>query len=345
MATTSSKGLLLKTILVGIVLLGLYLSYKISFGSNVKISANTYYFYVPEKSSPSVVADSLKKRGFIKSRWSFKIMTSVKGFESINPGMYELKNGWNNLDLIRHFKEHQPKPTIFITLPALQSRNAMISSICKGTNIHPDDVWKLLNDKKFTKELGGFSTESVFSIFIPRNYRIYKNSTANDLLQRLNQEYLLFWNQERLEQAQDMGLKPYEVIILSSIVYSETKSEEEMPVIAGVYLNRIRINMRLESDPTLIYAAKKYGTKRVLNKDKNILSPYNTYKNKGLPPGPIYIVPSWVVDKVLEYDGHDYLYFCANDDLSGEHIFAETYEEHKENAQRYHEKLNEKNIY
>ena len=142
-----------------------------------------------------------------------------------------------------------------------------------------------------------------------------------------------------------MGLKPSEVYTLSSIVYSETKQENEMPIIAGVYLNRIRINMRLESDPTLVYATRKFGTKRVLFKDKNVNSPYNTYKNKGLPPGPIYIVPSWVIDKVLEYDGHDYLYFCANHDLSGGHVFAETYEEHRENAQRYHEKLNKENIY
>ncbi|HWZ22745.1 MAG TPA: endolytic transglycosylase MltG [Cytophagaceae bacterium] len=345
MASAKSNGLLLKTILVGIVLLILYLGYKISIGSNMKISADTYYFFVPETASPQTVADSLKNRGFIKSRWSFKIMNSIKGVEEIKPGMYELKNGWSNLDLINHFKIHKPKPTVFITLPALQSRSGVVSAVCKGTDIHPDDVWLLLNDKKFTKELGGFNKESVFCIFIPRNYRIYKSSSAKDLLERLYQEYLLFWNADRLEQAQDMGLKPSEVSTLSSIVYSETKQEDEMPVIAGVYLNRIRINMRLESDPTLVYATRKFGTKRVLFKDKNINSPYNTYKNKGLPPGPIYIVPSWVIDKVLEFDGHDYLYFCANHDLSGGHLFAETYEEHKENAQRYHEKLNKENIY
>jgi UPF0755 protein len=148
-----------------------------------------------------------------------------------------------------------------------------------------------------------------------------------------------------MAQAMDMGLKPYEVSILASIVYSETKLVDEMPTIAGVYLNRIQKNMRLESDPTLLYAGKKTGVRRVLLKDKNISSPYNTYKNRGLPPGPIYIVPTWVIDKVLEYEGHDYLYFCANHDLSGGHVFAETYDEHKENAHRYHDKLDEENIF
>ncbi len=347
MATKNPNGRfhLLKIVLVGIGILVLYLCYKIPLGSNVKISAPTYYFYVSENFSPEMIADTLKERGFIKSRWSFRTMANIKDLNEIKPGMYELKNHWNNNELINHFREHQPKPTIFIKLPSLQNRNAVVNSICKGTTIHPDEVWKLLNDKKYLKELGGFTKESVFCIFIPRNYRVYTNSSAKDLLERFYNEYLLFWNADRLDKAQDMGLKPWEVSILSSIVYSETKLEEEMPTIAGVYLNRIQLNMRLESDPTLIYASKKFDTKRVLLKDKNINSPYNTYKNKGLPPGPIYIVPSKVIDQVLEYDGHDYLYFCANYNLAGGHLFAETYEEHKENAQRYHEKLDEENIF
>jgi UPF0755 protein len=345
MANTKSIGRSLKIILTGMGVLLLYLCYKTFIGSNVKITADTYYFYVPEKFSASQIADTLKERGFIKSRWSFRTMADIKNLEIIKPGMYELKNNWSNQDLIKHFKEHKVQPTIFIKLPVTQSRNALINSICKDTKIHPDDVWKLLNDKKFTQALGGFNKESIFCIFIPRNYRIYKNSAAKDLLERLYQEYLLFWNEDRLEKARDMGLKPSEVHILSSIVYWETKQEKEMPVIAGVYLNRIQLNMRLESDPTLIYATKKLGTKRVLLKDKNVISPYNTYKNKGLPPGPIYFVPSNVIDHVLEYDGHDYLYFCANHDLEGGHIFAETYEEHKENAQRYHDKLDEEEIF
>ena len=345
MATSKTTGLKLKISLLIFVLLILYLGYKITIGSNIVISADTYYFYVPEKSTPSAIADTLEERGFLKSWLSFKIMADLQKLEEIKPGMYEIKNGWNNRKLIKHFNSFKPKPTTFITLPSLQNRNNLINAVCKGTNIHPSDVWKLLNDKKFVKELGGFNKESVFGIFLPKNYRIYKNSSAEELLKRLYQEYLLFWNHERLEQATDMGLTPIEIYVLSSIVYSETKLKEEMPIIAGVYVNRIQKNMRLESDPTLVYATKKFDTRRVLNKDKNINSPYNTYKNKGLPPGPIYIVPSWVLDKVLEYDGHDYLYFCANPDLAGGHVFAETYEEHKENAQRYHEKLDEENIF
>lgn len=345
MAKGKSKGFNFKIILILLALLVAYVLYKSTIGPNVNIAADTYYFYIGENSSPEAIADTLKRRGYLKSRLSFKTMAYIQKLEKIKPGMYELEKNWSNIKLIRHFKEYQPKATVFVTLPATQNRNSMIQAICRGTGIHPDDVWKLLNDKKFVKELGGFTKESVFGIFLPRNYRLYKNSTAEELVKRFYQEYLLFWNSKRLGQATDMGLRPYEVSILSAIVYSETKLVEEMPVIAGVYLNRIQKNMRLESDPTLIYAGKKFGVKRVLFKDKNINSPYNTYKNRGLPPGPIYIVPTWVIDKVLEYEGHDYLYFCANSDLSGSHVFAETFEEHKENAQRYHQKLDDENIF
>jgi UPF0755 protein len=345
MAKGKSNGFKLKIILIFLALIVFYLAYKTTLGVNVNIQADTYYFYVAENSSPETIGDTLKKRGHLKSRLSFKTMAYIQKLETIKPGMYELQKNWSNIKLINHFKKYQPKPTVFVSLPATQNRNTVIKAICKGTEVHPDDVWKLLNDKKFVKELGGFTKESVFAIFLPRNYRLYKASTADDLVKRFYQEYLLFWNNKRLGQATDMGLKPSEISVLSSIVYSETKLVEEMPTIAGVYLNRIQKNMRLESDPTLIYAGKKFGARRVFFKDKNVDSPYNTYRNRGLPPGPIYIVPIWVIDKVLEYEGHDYLYFCANSDMAGGHVFAETFEEHKENAQRYHQKLDEENIF
>ena len=188
MVTTKSKGVKLKVILFAFTLLLSYLVYKITIGSNISISADTYYFFVSEKSTPETISDSLKKRGYMPSRLSFRLMASIKGLEEIKPGMYELKKDWSNLKLINHFKTHKPIPTVFITLPSLQSRKNVIYALCKGTNIHPDDVLNILNNKKFVKELGGFNKESIFSIFLPRNYRIYKTSSAEDLIKRLYQE-------------------------------------------------------------------------------------------------------------------------------------------------------------
>ncbi len=334
-----------KVLLFTLSIVILFLLYKITIGSNVQINADTYYFYVSEKTSASDIADSLKKREAIGSRLSFRIMSAVFDLDEVKPGMYEIKKEWNNYKLLSHFKTFKPKQTVFVTLPPMQRRGNMLEALCRGTGIHPDDVWKVLNDKNFVQELGGFSTESVFAIFLPRNYRIYKKSDAKSLVERMYQEYLFFWNKKRLSKAKEMELTPEEVTVLASIVYSETKLNTEMPMIAGVYLNRIQKNMRLESDPTLVYANKKFGTKRVLRKDKNIDSPYNTYKCKGLPPGPIYTVPTEVIENVLDYEGHDYLYFCAKHDMSGEHIFAETFEDHLENARKYRDKLDEENIF
>jgi UPF0755 protein len=154
-----------------------------------------------------------------------------------------------------------------------------------------------------------------------------------------------FWNEDRLEQAEDMGLSPEEVYILSSIVYCETKNYEEMPLVAGVYLNRLKKNMRLESDPTALFASNSRGARRVYNKHTSVKSPYNTYQNKGLPPGPICLPPPEVVDAVLDYEDHDFLYFCAKEDSSGTHNFASTYEDHKVNAENYRKSLNKRKIF
>ena len=161
----------------------------------------------------------------------------------------------------------------------------------------------------------------------------------------MHQEYLNFWNDERLAQAENAGLTPSEAIILSSIVYAETKNEEEMPVIAGVYINRLKQNMKLESDPTLVYATGDFNTRRVYKNKKNIFPGYNTYRKKGLPPGPIYYPPVKAIDAVLNYAEHDYIYFCAKGDTTGCHTFAATFEEHKENADKYRKYLDSKKIF
>lgn len=169
MASGKTSGLKYKIIFLSLALVVIYLTYKTTLGSNVHINADTYYFYVAEKSSPEAVADTLKKRGFLKSRLSFKAMAYFLDLENVKPGMYELKKGWNNYKLIGHFKKHHPKTTVFITLPALQNRNSVITTLCRGTKIHPDDVWALLNDRKFVKELGGFTQRiRLWNFFTPQ---------------------------------------------------------------------------------------------------------------------------------------------------------------------------------
>jgi UPF0755 protein len=176
-------------------------------------------------------------------------------------------------------------------------------------------------------------------MFIPNTYMVYFNVIPDDLINRFNKEYHRFWTVERLDKARSLGLTPIEVSILASIVQAEISEEEEGPIVAGLYLNRLKKDIPLQADPTLVFATGDFTIKRVLNVHKEIDSPYNTYKYTGLPPGPINMPYISSIDAVLNYKKHDYLYMCAREDFSGFHNFASTMDEHLKNARRYQRAL------
>lgn len=161
----------------------------------------------------------------------------------------------------------------------------------------------------------GFNKDNVLAMFIPNTYEVYYDVSPEDLIERMYQEYRRFWNEERMAKANALGLTPIEVSILASIVQAETVKREEAPVIAGLYINRLKKDMLLQADPTLVYAAGDFSLKRVLNEHKEIDSPYNTYKYKGLPPGPINMPEIYFIDAVLNYKPSNYLYMCAREDF------------------------------
>ena len=173
-------------------------------------------------------------------------------------------------------------------------------------------------------------------MFIPNTYEVYWTVTPEEFLERMHKEYEKFWNEERTAKAEQTGLTRTEVSTLASIVIEETKYEPEMPVIAGVYMNRLHKDMLLQADPTVKYAVGDESLTRVLNRHLTVDSPYNTYKYKGLPPGPITIPTVAAIDAVLNYQHHNYLYFCAKSSLDGQHAFATSLAGHMENAKRYH---------
>jgi UPF0755 protein len=183
-------------------------------------------------------------------------------------------------------------------------------------------------------------------MFIPNTYEFYWNTSAEEFVERMAREYKRFWTEERKQKAGVIGLSQSEISTLASIVQSEQAAHvDERSVVAGLYLNRIRMGMRLESDPTLIHAIGDYTIKRVLNVHKQVDSPYNTYKNAGLPPGPILLPETTSIDAVLNADQHNYIFMCAKDDFSGYHNFAVTYRDHVNNAKRYQKALNARKIY
>ncbi|HWL00047.1 MAG TPA: endolytic transglycosylase MltG, partial [Parapedobacter sp.] len=190
----------------------------------------------------------------------------------------------------------------------------------------------------------GFDSANFLSMFVPNTYELYWNTTTEQFADRMHNEYEKFWNDERRQKAETINLNPQEVAVLASIVKGEALHTDEMPAIAGLYLNRLRKGMLLQADPTVIFANNDFTIRRVLYRHLRTDSPYNTYLYRGLPPGPIMMPSIAAIDAVLNYQQHDYIYMCAKDDFSGYHNFAVTQAEHNINARKFQQALNERNI-
>jgi UPF0755 protein len=335
-----------KFILILSALFLLFILYRIFLGSNVNIRSEKFWVYIPAYAQTDKIAEILSDKEVINNSLSFKLMAYFMDFNKLREhGLYEIGKDWNNYQLIAYLRAAKPIPAVSINIPFFYNRSNLSAYLGKKLHIDPLEINRLINNKAFLKKYKRLDPHNAYCIFIPGSYYVSKKPDARDVFEMMYSEYLHFWNEERLEKAEDMGLTPEEVYILSSIVYLETKNYEEMPLVAGVYLNRLKKNMKLESDPTALFASNKGGARRVYNKHTSVKSPYNTYLNKGLPPGPICLPPAGVVDEVLNYDDHDFIFFCAKEDSSGTHNFAVSYEEHKINADNYRKSLNKKKIF
>ena len=323
----------------------LFASWYITVASNTAFRSSAYYIYISRGTDIEELTDTLVKRKIIKLGLTFNWMASMMNVETLRPGMYRLEKGWGNYQILSFVDDAEIRSSQLIDLAEFRSRKRTIKELCKLTNIEEETFLDLLKDEDEVDDLGGFTTESVYCIFRPGRYRFYKNSTPKEVLEYMACQYTQLWNDERRAECKRLDLTEDEIVILSSIVYSETKQRSEMPTIAGVYINRLHDNMKLESDPTVLFAHTSMDSKRVSNKQLAIESDYNTYRRKGLPPGPICIVPTFVIDEVLKYDSHKFYYFCAKGDKSGCHNFANTYNEHLVNAKKYRSGLNKKKIY
>ena len=211
-------------------------------------------------------------------------------------------------------------------------------------NTSKEELLTLLKDADVLADLG-FDTTTIMAMFIPNTYQIYWNTPALDLLKRMKKEYHRFWNEDRMAKASAIGLSPEQVITLASIIEEETVKPEEYPVIAGVYINRLNRGIKLDACPTLKFVLGDFTISRILDRYLKINSPYNTYMYAGLPPGPIRMASIKVIDSVLNYQKHDYLYFCAKSDFSGYHNFSKTLRQHNIYAREYHQELNKRKIW
>lgn len=302
------------------------------------------YLYVRTGCMYADVVKMLKDSNFVVDIESFDWVARQKNYpQLVKAGRFKIRNGMSNNQLINMLRSGAQDP-VKVTISKSRSIMKIAEAIAAKIEVDEAELYMLLNDNAFLSKYGK-TRETAFTFFIPDTYYFNWNTNARQFLERMNDEAVKFWDVERLNKAKAINLTPSEVYTLASIVEEETLKNDEKPDVAGVYLNRLRIGMPLQADPTVKFAVGDFEIKRILNKHLAIESPYNTYKHKGLPPGPICTPSKSSIDAVLNYHKHKYLYFCAKDDFSGYHAFARNLIEHNANAEKYRKALNKNKIY
>ena len=299
----------------------------------------TYYLYIyPHDDFESVCRKLDESGGCLQIESFIKIAEWMKYPDNIKTGRYAIASGMNNLDALKMLRRGNQEP-VRITFNNIRLIEDLANRLSEQLMISSEDLMILLNDSAYCQSLE-FTRETIPAMFIPNTYETYWNVSAETLLQRMRREYMAFWNTSRMVQAQRIRLTPLQVAILASIVEEESSLAGEYPVIAGLYVNRLKKGMPLQADPTIKFALGNFGLQRILFEHLTVDSPYNTYRHAGLPPGPLRIPSITGLEAVLHHSKHNYLYMCAKEDLSGRHNFAATLSEHNENAERYRAALN-----
>lgn len=297
-----------------------------------------FVLLIPKGASFKTVLDTLEKHQLVRDQLSFRFLAKVLSYpERVKAGRYLINSETGNFELIRKLRNGR-QDAIRLVINTFRLKEDLAGKLSKQLPFDSTFIYIHLDSNGYVSQFG-FNKETIPCMFIPNTYEILWTSSFESFMSKMNKEYTKFWTTERKEKAQKLALTPTEVGILASIVEGESKKSDEQSRIAGVYWNRLKTGMPLQADPTIVFAWKDFTIKRVTGKYTAISSPYNTYRLTGLPPGPISIPSSQVIDKVLSLEKHSYLYFCAKEDFSGYHSFASSYEEHMQNAKRYQRAL------
>lgn len=262
--------------------------------------------------------------------------------ESFKPGHYVLRPGMSVIEVARMLKLGLQTP-VRVTINNVRTPQQLAAKLARQIDADSTALATALTSSRLAAE-AGFDSVTLFSMFIPDTYEFYWTVSPEEVVRRMKREYDRFWTAERDAKRRRSGLSRLEVMTLASIVYEETRKTDEMPRIAGVYINRLRRGIPLQADPTVKYAMQDFGLRRILHRHLKFPSPYNTYINKGLPPSPICMPGRNAIDAVLDFEEHDYIFFCARPTFDGYHNFARTLREHNANARAYAKELNRRNI-
>lgn len=310
---------------------------------------NTTYLYVDADDNVDSISQKIESQTAPESMRVFHLFAGLLNLKDrIRTGRYEVSPQHTMLNLIRDIRNHHEKP-IMLVVPSTRTMDAMAGKLANQLMLDSASIEQYLKDEGNIKAWG-YTKETLPGLFIPNTYEVYWDVSIPKLMERMQKENAAFWNEERMNKLQEVSqyageeMTKEKVITLASIVDSETADDGEKPTIAALYMNRMRKPMALQSDPTVIFAVGDFSIRRVLHEHLKVESPYNTYRNLGLPPGPIRVPSIAGIDAVLNHDKNDYIYMCAKEDFSGTHNYAVSYGEHLRNAARYTKALNERGI-
>jgi UPF0755 protein len=342
------KKVLWATAILGLLICGFiaYQIYSAIFSPNTQFNNDEAFVYITSDATFSEVKDSLEP--LLKDLSTFEAVAQRKGYiTNIKAGKYAIKKGMNNNEIINTLRSaNLPVDVSFNNQESLALLAGRVSEQIEADSI---SLLEAFNDPGFLNETN-FDEDSKLGMYLPNTYEFFWNTNAEEFRERMLKEYQRYWNEERLQKAKNLDLTPSQVIALAAVVQKETAKVDERPRVAGVYLNRIRKGILLQADPTVIFAIKKqtgnYDTiiKRVLYRDLEMDSPYNTYKYAGVPPGPITMPDISSIEAVLNPEKHDYLYFVADVSNFGYHKFAKTLAQHNRNKVQYIQWLNSQKV-
>ncbi|UKT65598.1 endolytic transglycosylase MltG [Pedobacter mucosus] len=342
--TSTRKKVIIALAIVIIVIAGYFALnlYKVYFAPNV--TDRQKYLYIKTGSNYDELISGLKQKQLVKSISAFETAaTKMNLVNNIKPGRYRLKKGMTNRTLINLIKSGNQDP---IKLKFQNIRKKEDFAAYLASNLEADSLRFIgVIDSTALISGYGFNQDNIYAMFIPNTYEMYWNASPVDFMKRMHNEYDKFWTDQRKQKAATLNLTPIQIYTLASIVDAEALYDKEMPIIAGLYLNRLNKGILLQADPTVIFANNDFTVKRVTGKLLQVQSLYNTYKYAGLPPGPIMMPSINAIDAVLNRDTNNYIYMCAKEDFSGYHNFAETKAQHEINARKYREALNKRNIF
>jgi len=345
----SGRGRRILIALVGVVLLsgiGMGISLYMKFKSpNVSISSNEKetYLYVPTGTTFDQLMNIIQDRHLVIRTESFRwVAQELKLDENVHPGRYKIQRGMSNLDLVKLLRSGRQTP-VKLVLKKFRLKKDLAGFVATKLEIDSNVFLTALNDDVYMQRYGLDANNSM-AMFIPNTHELYWNTSLDKFMEKMHDEYDKFWNASRVAKAKALDLTPQQATVLASIVEEETNANAEKDDIASVYLNRMRKGMLLQADPTVKFAVGNFELRRVTSAYTSYISPYNTYVSLGLPPGPICTPSPKTIDAVLSAGDTDYVFFCADPDRPGYHLFASNYTDHMRNAARYQQYLNKRGI-